>query len=354
MGYDLERIFEAVDEELKCGICFGLLENPVQINDCEHIFCGNCIKEWLSKQLNCPIDRKSVLHSQIKAAPKLITNFIAKVTITCNFAKNGCHSIVKVDQIYEHIKSCEFNPKNMIRCANGCETLLISSQLSQHICPKNYSLAVMEGQQKQIALLESRLKLMEREYFKMRKELNFLKNMIGLEDKESDNAMPMRGKLIVKIDDKTLVIDADPREPISTIKQKVQQMENISAEELLVFFSNKELDENKTLSDYRIYKLQNPLFLFMVKKKIRVLIRIDREKQYPLELSPKDIVGDVLAKIVKKEGLASKEMVLSFRNKEMDESRTLFSYKIRDNNFVFLNTRREIQERKAALSQSII
>jgi hypothetical protein len=212
----------------------------------------------------------------------------------------------------------------------------------------------MEGQQKQIALLESRLKLMEREYFKMRKELNFLKNMIGLEDKESDNAMPMRGKLIVKIDDKTLVIDADPREPISTIKQKVQQMENISAEELLVFFSNKELDENKTLSDYRIYKLQNPLFLFMVKKKIRVLIRIDREKQYPLELSPKDIVGDVLAKIVKKEGLASKEMVLSFRNKEMDESRTLFSYKIRDNNFVFLNTRREIQERKAALSQSII
>ena len=146
-----------------------------------------------------------------------------------------------------------------------------------------------------------------------------------------------KGKLIVRMEDKTHIIDADPTEPILTIKQKVQKLENIDSEELLVFMANKELDDKKSLNDYRVFRLHNPLLLFVVKKKIKILVKIDREKSYPVEMSPKDTIGDVLAQILKKEALDSKELVLSYRNQALDESRTLYSYRIRDGKSSFLS-----------------
>lgn len=74
MGYDLNRINNEVEEGLKSGICCKLLECPVVLSNCEHIFCGKRLNEWLAKHLICPIDRKSVSHSQIKVAPKLFQN----------------------------------------------------------------------------------------------------------------------------------------------------------------------------------------------------------------------------------------------------------------------------------------
>ncbi len=62
----------------------------------------------------------------------------------------------------------------------------------------------------------------------------------------------------MKINDKTLVIGADPNDSIHEIKHRAQQMENINTEELLVFFANQEMEDNQTLLDYCIYKLPNP------------------------------------------------------------------------------------------------
>lgn len=153
------------------------------------------------------------------------------------------------------------------------------------------------------------------------------------------NKMTSRGKLFVKINDKTLVIDADPNDSIHEIKHRVQQIENINTEELLVFFTNQEMEDNRTLLDYRIYKLSNPLFLSMVGKKMRISVRIDNERKYEIEVSLKDRVADILPKVLRKEALVSNELVLTYRNQQMNDSRTLFSYKIRDRNFVFLNTK---------------
>jgi uncharacterized protein (DUF2164 family) len=147
------------------------------------------------------------------------------------------------------------------------------------------------------------------------------------------NKMTSRGKLFVKINNKTLVIDADPNDSIHEIKHRVQQIENINTEELLVFFTNQEMEDNRTLLDYRIYKLSNPLFLSMVGKKMRISVRIDNERKYEIEVSLKDRV------VLRKEALVSNKLVLTYRNQQMNDSRTLFSYKIRDRNFVFLNTK---------------
>lgn len=344
MGYDLKRIIGDVDEELKCGICLSLLENPVQLSECEHLFCVDCIRKSLDVHLFCPIDRRPIVHTQIRAPPKLVTNMISKLQISCDFQKNGCKCAVKVDRINEHIQNCDFNPKNFIKCQNGCRALISRSQIYEHQCKEDTSTASAEP----TLSLESRVKVLEYENFRFRSELNSLKNMLGINERKNEE-ISSKGKLIVRLEDRTLIIDADPKEPISTIKQKVQQMENMDSEEMLVFMANKELDDNKSLNDYRIFRLNNPLLLFMVKKKIRLLVKVDREKSYPIEMCPKDTVGDVLAQILKKEAFESKDLVLCYRNMTLDESRTLFSYRIRDGNFVFLNTKTELEQRKGGI-----
>ncbi len=68
-------------------------------------------------------------------------------------------------------------------------------------------------------------------------------------------------------------------------------------------------------------------------------MRIDNEREYEIEISPEDRVANILPMALRKEALAPNELVLTYRNQQMDDSRTLFSYKIRDGNFVFLNTK---------------
>jgi hypothetical protein len=42
---DTERIInqDMFSEELKCGICHGVLMNPLECNTCENCFCMNCL-----------------------------------------------------------------------------------------------------------------------------------------------------------------------------------------------------------------------------------------------------------------------------------------------------------------------
>ena len=50
MGIDSELMDAKVDEEFICSICTEILENPVEIKDCEHIFCDECIRPWIQER----------------------------------------------------------------------------------------------------------------------------------------------------------------------------------------------------------------------------------------------------------------------------------------------------------------
>jgi len=51
------------EEELKhaehCTICFGEFTAPIKLN-CGHIFCSDCIRTWLDREVTCPICRAIV------------------------------------------------------------------------------------------------------------------------------------------------------------------------------------------------------------------------------------------------------------------------------------------------------
>lgn len=134
MGYDPSRFDCAVDEELKCPICCFVLQDAVQAPSCEHTFCQECINQWLSRQSNCPVDRLPLTRTDLKPAPRVLRNFLAKLDIKCDFEQTGCQTVVKLELLQAHMDSCDFNPNKSVMCEKGCGLEMRRNQVDEHNC----------------------------------------------------------------------------------------------------------------------------------------------------------------------------------------------------------------------------
>lgn len=86
MGYDLLRFVGVVDEEFHCAICTMVLEVPLQ-SHCDHLFCSKCIKEWLTVDETCPVDRRLLTPDSLKPPARYFLNMMDKLDIKCSFRK---------------------------------------------------------------------------------------------------------------------------------------------------------------------------------------------------------------------------------------------------------------------------
>ena len=50
MGIDPDLAVNDLDGEFHCLICYYILQNPVEIRDCEHMFCKECIGKWIQER----------------------------------------------------------------------------------------------------------------------------------------------------------------------------------------------------------------------------------------------------------------------------------------------------------------
>lgn len=114
MGYDPKDFVNDVDDELKCPICCYVLEDALQAPSCEHSFCKNCITEWLKIQKSCPVDRTELQQTDLKQAPRVLRNFLAKLELVCKFSVYGCQNVVRLEMFTSHIAECDFNPSESL------------------------------------------------------------------------------------------------------------------------------------------------------------------------------------------------------------------------------------------------
>lgn len=109
MGYELTRFAENI-EDFQCSICYEVLQDPLQIKTCEHMFCRLCVRAWMFQNLSCPVDRMPINPSELVATSRFFRNQYNRLKIKCKFNENGCEVVVKIEEIMNHEIDCLFNP----------------------------------------------------------------------------------------------------------------------------------------------------------------------------------------------------------------------------------------------------
>ncbi|EGC38222.1 hypothetical protein DICPUDRAFT_76180 [Dictyostelium purpureum] len=129
--YDELLVNKDVDSDYCCPLCTLLLSVNLQCRE-GHVFCVSCWNKQLENKKECVMCRCEVKSIACLSKNRFLEKEIRKLNIYCpnRFLKdkdcndcliedeNGCKSIITIDQIDSHLKSCLYN---YVNCSNpGC------------------------------------------------------------------------------------------------------------------------------------------------------------------------------------------------------------------------------------------
>ena len=96
----------AIEKELTCKVCDGILDAPVTLNPCEHSVCQCCLDMHLkSFGCICPVCSNFVM--SITKAAKVLTRMISNLHVTCINCPNGCDQTMQLGKMWEHFIVCK-------------------------------------------------------------------------------------------------------------------------------------------------------------------------------------------------------------------------------------------------------
>jgi hypothetical protein len=121
---------------------------------------------------------------------------------------------------------------------------------------------------------------------------------------------------------KTIQLWANIYEPISNIMSRISEKENLSIQSQCLVHNDELLSNDKTLSDYSIISTN----FILLKRPIKIDVIIFTENISFL-LEPFETIANIKEKLFRMRGLI---VSLSYFGQNLDDKRTLYSYKIRD------------------------
>jgi hypothetical protein len=108
MGFSIDLLTstEPPDEEFSCAVCMELVETPLMIENCEHIFCAECLEGCRKSSGKCPLDRIEI--GSLRPPHRSFINSIGKLKIKCKFSEDGCSHVDKLADIRKHESNCSY------------------------------------------------------------------------------------------------------------------------------------------------------------------------------------------------------------------------------------------------------
>ena len=212
-GYDDGRFERYVDEHFHCSICYNVLKDPRMCQNNEHVFCLDCITEHLKvNSETCP-ECNDHLSLDTLRRPRLLTNYLSKLKISCDHANRGCPEFICVENLESHVESCGFSP---VMCSNENCGMEINKQDKDH-----HENEVCEFR-----------KVKCRDYGKMQEVVGRLEGSLmeldgkveGVEEKIEKNHVDIK-RIVAKLEGSLVGMNKMVNEKVETIKNRQEEVQ---------------------------------------------------------------------------------------------------------------------------------
>ncbi|CAG0904360.1 unnamed protein product [Cyprideis torosa] len=127
MSYPVEWFTSEIPDLFVCALCLGVVDQPVEVQPCLHMFCKTCIEDWTQVDTTCPKCRKPITANAFEEPGTNLLRLLNQLKIKCP----DCSRQTEYSEFQRHRELCrtETTP-----CDKGCGLPLVHSEKAGHNC----------------------------------------------------------------------------------------------------------------------------------------------------------------------------------------------------------------------------
>ena len=236
-GYEDCRFEKDVDENFHCSICYNVLKEPRMCRNNEHLFCLDCITEYLRvNSQTCPECNKHLSVDTLRRA-RLANSYLSKLKINCDHASRGCPEFICLKELKTHVATCGYAA---VLCSNAECGMEINKQDKVHheteVCEYRRVKCHDCGQ-------------LRKDVETLKRSLSELDGKVKANNKKTQNNHVEMIEVVGKMEGRLLKLDAKV-EALKTSQDQIRQEVSKSISKV-----NKDVDEVKVMMIQVLEKL---------------------------------------------------------------------------------------------------
>ena len=129
-GENAYNVVDHVPNYFLCPVCLSLMKDVASTSCCLKTFCSKCIETVKSSKQPCPTCREE---DYVISPCPAIDKFISDLMVCCLNERKGCNWKGHLCFEESHRLSENGCPFQIVACQNGCQSILMRSEVEEHL-----------------------------------------------------------------------------------------------------------------------------------------------------------------------------------------------------------------------------